>query len=322
MRNLRDLMLFLDVVKTGSFSEAARRHHVTPSAVSKAIGRLENETRARLFDRNSYQLAITPEGTAFAEALGEALSLFDDAFHRLDTAHDHATGHLRIAAITSFGEHFVVPLLPAFQRLYPDVTVEIIFNDGLPDLIGDRFDLAIRRGPISDPDTVIRRLCTIDLALVASRDYVEANDLPLTPVDLVDHQCIPIQFASRRNAKWIFVDGEGETHAVVPRGPVVVSEQPVGALIRLIEAGAGVAIIARSFVHDQLQTGTFVELLPDYDIERPVEMFIQLSGRRHTPPRVRAFVDFLADQMKSDPRLREQPSPTDKVVPIEKGKLA
>src|SRR6218665_394798 len=106
MRNIRDLLLFLEVVKSGSFSQAARRHHVTPSAVSKAIARLENETRARLFDRNSYQLPVTPEGKSFADAIGEAISLLDDAFHRLDDVHDHASGHLRISAITSFGVDF------------------------------------------------------------------------------------------------------------------------------------------------------------------------------------------------------------------------
>lgn len=303
MRNIRDLVLFLEVVKTGSFSQAARRQHVTPSAVSKAIARLENETRSRLFDRNSYQLAVTPEGKSFASAIAEALALFDDAFHRLDDVHDHASGHLRIAAIASFGEHFVVPLLPLFQRLYPDITVEIVFDEGLPDLIAEGFDLAIRRGPIGERDTVIRRLCAIDLALVASRGYVEAHGRPSVPADLADHECVAIQFASRRKAHWIFVDAADQSHAIVPRGRLLLSEQPVGALIRLIEAGAGVAMVARSFVHDRLASGEFVELLSDYRIERPVEMFVQLPGRRHTPPRVRAFVEFLVAQVQQDPRL-------------------
>lgn len=321
MRNIRDLVLFLAVVKTGSFSQAARRHHVTPSAVSKAIARLENETRARLFDRNSYQLAVTPEGKSFADAIGEAISLLDDAFHRLDDVHDHASGHLRISAITSFGVDFVVPLLPIFQRIYPDITVEIVFDEGLPDLIPEGFDLAIRRGPISERDTVIRRLCSLDLVMVASRDYVERNGQPSTIADLADHDCIAIQFASGRKAHWMLVDPQGETHAITPRGRLVVSEQPVGALISLIAAGAGVTMVARPFVHDQLASGHFVELLPDHRSERPVEMFVQMPSRRHTPPRVRAFVDFLVAQFQANPRFAAAQDIPSTVTPI-RGKSA
>lgn len=322
MRNIRDLLLFLEVVKTRSFSEAARRHHVTPSAVSKAIGRLENETRSRLFDRNSYQLAVTSEGAAFADSIAEAMALFDDAFHRLDDAHDHASGHLRIAAITSFGEYFITPLLPEFQRLYPEISLEIVFNDGLPDLIADGFDLAIRRGPIGENDTVIRRLCSIDLVLVGSRDYVDRHGRPGTPAELAEHACIPIQFASRRNASWVFIDAAGETHMIVPRGRVVVSEQPVGSLIKLVRSGAGVAMIARAFVHDRIASGELVELLPDYRIERPVDMYVQLPGRRHTPPRVRAFVDFLADRLQSDPRINATSPTGNGVISLMRGKRA
>lgn len=321
MRNIRDLLLFLEVVKTGSFSQAARRHHVTPSAVSKAIARLENETRARLFDRNSYQLAVTREGKSFADAVTEAIALLDDAFHRLDDVHDHASGHLRISAITSFGVDFVVPLLPQFQQLYPDITVEIVFDEGLPDLIPEGFDLAIRRGPISERDTVIRRLCSIDLVLVASREYVESHGQPRSLADLANHECIAIQFASGRKAHWMLVDPAGETHMITPRGRLVVSEQPVGALITLIGAGAGVAMIARSFVHDQLASGAFVELLPDHRSERPVEMFLQMPSRRHTPPRVRAFVDFLVAQLQANHRFGAGNDAPSTVTPI-RGKSA
>lgn len=308
MKQGRDLLLFLEAAKTGSFSEAARRQHVTPSAVSKAVARLENATHARLFDRNSYQLAITPEGRAFAESVQEAFALIDDAFNQLDNGGGQAAGHVRVSTIASFGRHFIAPLLTEFQAAYPQISIEIVFDDGLPDLIGDGFDLAVRRGPIAERETVVRHICTLPLALVASAEYLARRGAPAAPADLAQHECIGIQFASRRRATWIFVAPDGEVSSIAPRGRLVLSEQPVDVLIDMVAAGAGVAAIARPFVVDRIASGEFVVVLPQFRMERPVEMYVQMPGRRHVPPRVRAFVDFLVSRLRADPRLALEPA--------------
>lgn len=303
MRHGRDLEMFLEAVRTASFSEAARKLHVTPSAISKAVARLEAATRSRLFDRNSYQLAVTPEGRAFADRAAEALTLLDDAFHMLDDAQDHATGLIRVSSITSFGRHFIVPLLPDFLAQYPDVSIELVFDEGMPDLIADGFDLAIRRGPIIEQESVVRQICTLPLALVASPDYLDRAGTPKSPADLSEHECLAIQFASRRRANWIFTGKDGAISTIVPRGRIVLSEQPVDALIDVALAGQGIALVALPFVSELVAAGKLTKLLTDHRIERPADMFVQMPGRRHKPTRVRVFVDYLIERLRADPRL-------------------
>ena len=303
MRHGRDLEMFLEAVRTASFSEAARKLHVTPSAISKAVARLESATRSRLFDRNSYQLAVTPEGRAFADRAGEAMTLLDDAFHMLDDAQDHASGLIRVSSIASFGRHFITPLLPDFLAQYPDVSIELVFDEGMPDLIADGFDLAIRRGPIIEQDSVVRQICTLPLALVASPAYLTRAGVPAMPADLAEHECLAIQFASRRRASWIFTAPDGAIGTIAPRGRILVSEQPVDALIDLALMGQGIALVALPFVSELVAAGRLVVLLADHSIERPVEMFVQMPGRRHKPTRVKVFIDYLVERLRADPRL-------------------
>lgn len=309
MYDPRDLFIFAEVARRGSFSAAARQLQATPSAVSKSIARLEKALDVRLFNRNTRQMQLTETGRQFYQQLGAALEGIESAVESLDRGQRVPSGRVRISTIVSFGKHFVLPLVPAFHALYPEVELELQFDDGTPDLIQERFDLAIRRGPIREGQSVARLLCSLPLILVASPHYLARSGVPQTPQDLSNHECVSIRFPSGRFAKWVFTPA-GNRHEEPcihhPRGRLVVSEQPADTLIDAALMGAGVTAIAACFAMPWLRSGELQLLLPGYHLERNSEVFLQYPHRQHLPLKVRVFSEFLLERLRDDERLQYQ----------------
>lgn len=311
MYDPRDLFPFVEAARRGSFSAAARQLQVTPSAISKSIARLEKALDARLFQRSTRQLQLTTEGQLFFERLSGALEGIDAAVESLSEARHTPSGLVRVATIVSFGKHFVLPLVRDFHVRYPHVELELQFDDGTPDLIQGRFDLAIRRGPLREGRSVARQLCLLPLILVASPDYLAQRGIPKRPSDLIDHECVSIRFPSGRRAKWLFTargaDRRVSDHVHYPKGRLVVSEHPADTLVDAALMGAGVTAIAASFALPWLRSGELKLLLPDYRLERDSEVFIQYPHREHLPLKVQVFSEFLIERLRSDERLLCRP---------------
>lgn len=304
----RDLFPFVEAARRGSFSAAARFLQVTPSAVSKSVARLEKAIGARLFNRSTRLLQLTGEGQEFFERLGAALDGIDQAVESLGETRQGPSGLVRLATTASFGRAFVLPLVKEFLDLYPHVSLEIQFDDGTPNFMQQRFDIAIRRGPLTEGRTVARHLCTTPLVIVASPDYLARRGTPRTPADLVRHECVSIRFASGRPAKWTFVPkrkggGEGDSYTHHPQGRFVVSANPAEALLDSAMMGLGVTAIAAYFVRPFLDTGQLKLLLPNYTLERDSEIFIQYPHRELLPPKVQVLAEFLIERLRHDERL-------------------
>jgi LysR family transcriptional activator of dmlA len=306
MYDPRDLFPFVEAARRGSFSAAARHLQVTPSAVSKSIARLEKALNVSLFNRSTRQFQLTVAGQQFYERLGVALQDIENALESLDEARQTPTGLVRLSTMVSFGKHFVLPLVTDFHARYPEVALEIQFDDGTPDLIRERFDLAIRRGPLREGRSVARLLCTLPLVLVASPGYLARRGIPQSPEDLTGHECISVRFPFGRHAKWSFRAATGpieRTYVHHPQGRLVVSEQPADTLVDAALMGAGVTAIAACFALPGLRSGALKLLLPDYLLDRDSEVFIQYPHREHLPLKVRVFSDFLLDRLRDDERL-------------------
>ena len=304
----RDLFPFVEAARRGSFSAAARLLQVTPSAVSKSVARLEKALGARLFNRSTRLLQLTTEGQAFFERLGAALDDIDLAVESIGETRQTPSGLVRLATTASFGRAFVLPLVKEFLELYPQISLEIQFDDGTPNFIQQRFDIAIRRGPLTEGRTVARHLCTVPLALVASPDYLARRGIPRTPADLARHDCVSIRFASGRPAKWTFVPkrkkaGKADAYTHHPQGRFVVSDNPAEALVDSAMMGLGVTAIAAYFVRPFIDAGQLKLLLPDYALERDSELFIQYPHRELLAPKVRVFSEFLVERLRADKRL-------------------
>ena len=293
MYDPRDLFPFVEAARRGSFSAAARLLQVTPSAVIKSVARLEKAIGIRLFNRNTRQLQLTTEGQQFFERLGTALDAIDSAVESLNETRQSPAGLVRLSITASFGKAFVLPLVQEFFTRYPHVKLEIQFDDGTPNFIQQRFDVAIRRGPLREGGSVARPLCTIPLLLVASPDYLASRGVPRKPEDLANHECVSIRFPSGRPAKWTFVPrkkgaGSPDSYTHHPQGRLVVSDHPAEALVDAALMGVGVTAIAACFVMPLLRNGELRLLLPDYRLERDLEIFIQYPHRELFPPKDQA----------------------------------
>ncbi|OHV88972.1 LysR family transcriptional regulator [Mesorhizobium sp. ORS 3428] len=290
-----EIEVFVRVVEAGSFSAAARRLRMTPSAVSKLIARLEARLGARLISRSTRRLQLTPEGAAFHDN-GVRILADLDAAEREAAAGAAPRGRLRVNSYVPFGQHRLIPLLPRFLERYPEISVEAVLTDSVIDLMEERADVAIRAGPLRESRLVARKLGETRMAVVAAPSYLEARGTPRTPADLSRHNLLAFGFA-RHIDGWPFATAAGAPIVVPVAGNATVSDGEAMRLTAL--SGAGIARLARWHVEPDIVAGRLVPLLEEFNPgdEEPTHA-VYVGQGKHLPARVRAFLDFLAETVR------------------------
>jgi DNA-binding transcriptional LysR family regulator len=298
MDRIGDLGLFLRVLDLGSISAAARSLDLSVAVASQRLKRLERELGVRLLHRTTRQLHATPEGAALAEqgrALVEDLEALTGGLRQSAT---EVSGTLRVTIPASFGQQYISPLLPEFLALHPRVKLSVNLNDQILDLVGSGFDLGIRVGALGDSGLVARQLATNRRVLCASPDYLRRHGTPRTPADLATHDCLLLVGSQGRQDVWRFTDRKGREIMQRVQGRF---ESNQGELLRdAVVAGLGIALHSVWHVHEQLRAGRLQVLLPDYPIAA-TGIHAVMPQRRLVPPRVRAFVVFLASRLGEHP---------------------
>ncbi|WP_421915732.1 LysR substrate-binding domain-containing protein [Mesorhizobium sp.] len=289
-----EIEVFVSVVEAGSFSAAARKLRMTPSAVSKLIARLEARLGARLVSRSTRKLLLTPEGTAFHDN-GVRILADMAAAEREAAAGAAPRGRLRVNTYVPFGVHRLIPLLPGFLERYPEISVDLVLTDSVIDLMAERADVAIRAGPLGESRLVARKLGQSAVVVVASPSYLKAHGTPLTPADLDRHNRMGFGFV-RHVDGWPFLD-EGGSVTVPITGNTLVSD---GESMRLMTvAGVGISRLARWHVADDIAAGRLVPLLEDFNPgDGEATHAVYVGQGRHLPARVRAFLDFLVETVR------------------------
>lgn len=289
--NLASLRLFLEVAQAGGFSEAARRLGVSTSSISKSIQRLEDELGAKLLTRTTRTVSVTVEGERLVDAARRLIEDADNLTAEFSDSLESPRGRLVISAPAVFGRVWLTDRVLAFMRRYPDVEIELLFEDRQVDLAGEGVDIAIRIGQLGDsPNMVARKLFDDHVYSCASPDYLARMGTPQTPADLAHHRGIHYRI---RNTGRLFpfmfsVDGEIVRHTL---DPVLVGNS-VDALKQAAEQGLGIAQLPSFLAQAAFAAGELVEVLADYRMDRFPYSIIYLD-RRLVPPRVRAFVDFI-----------------------------
>lgn len=297
MDKVGELSVFVRVVEEGGFSSAARSMSLTPSAVSKQIGRLEDRLGARLINRTTRSLSLTPEGKAFFERCRSILTDIEDAESIVTQSHSSPRGSLRITTGVAFGRHQITPLLPEFLERFPDVNIELIKTDSIVDLVEQGIDAAIRFGELEDSSMVARFLARSRRAIVASPEYIEKHGVPKHPDDIANHNCLTFYSLPQLN-NWVF-DVNGEDYPVTPTGNF--SANNGESIYDMVIDGAGIARLAEFLVAKEVSEGKLVRVLTEYyrDIEIPVHAVY--PSRRHLSPKLRSFVDFLVEKFNPVP---------------------
>jgi DNA-binding transcriptional LysR family regulator len=293
-----EMEVFVQVVERGGFSAAARALLMTPSAVSKLVGRLEARLGTQLVHRSTRKLQLTLEGQQFYERSVRVLADIDEA-ERSASADVAPRGRVTINTSVSFGVQVLIPLVPRLIEQHPQLALDIALTDRVVDLMDERADIAIRWGALPSSDLIARRLGETALAIVGSPAYLARFGTPRKPEDLAAHR--RLDFSYRRR---------------VPDWPLLVNgrliDVPVGGSVRagdgeslrqLAVAGTGLARLSTYHVQSDLDAGRLVPVLEKYnprDIE-PIHA-VYLGKVERLPSRVRAVLDFLVAHVGRDPR--------------------
>lgn len=299
MDKLEAMRMFVRVVESGSFSQAARDLGVSQPTVSKQLAALEAKLGAQLLARNSRALTVTPAGQDYYEATVRILQDLDQVEERVTQGQSAPSGLVRVTLSPGFGRMLVIPHLPEFRRLFPGVTIEMEVSSRHVDLIEEGVDVAVRIGHLSDSSLVARHIGDMRMITLASARYLAEHGTPQTLEEFEHHERIGyvyqgdlVGWGFRVGDRQVTVDGAGAfrtNDADHVRGAVL--------------ADLGIAHHASWLFKDELASGEVVQVLerhapPAFPINAVT------AGGRRMPSRVRRFIDFLAAICAREPELR------------------
>ncbi|MCW1843974.1 LysR family transcriptional regulator [Prosthecomicrobium hirschii] len=288
-----ELATFVRVIDLGSFAAAAADRGLTASAVSKIVSRLEDRLGVRLIERTTRRLALTPEGETLLARGRDIVAAVAAAEAEVMAARGRPRGLVRVTTGTAFAKHRLVPLLPDFHALYPEIALDLAVADRRVDIIGEQIDVAIRTGPLGDSSLIARTLATSTRVVCAAPAYLARHGAPVVPAELAAHICLRLTGYARL-AEWpMRIDGR-----IVPlkvSGAITCDSADV--LRDMVLAGLGIARLAAFMIEDDLAAGRLVPLLVDHHVPEPVPITALMPPGRQSLPRVRALVDFLAARL-------------------------
>ncbi len=296
MDHLHAMRIFARVAHLGSFTKAAEQLQLPRPTVSNAVQYLEKHLKIRLLQRTTRRVALTAEGTAYYERCVRLLADLDDAETLFEDAGASPRGVIRVDLPERFALNEVIPALPAFHARYPDLRVVISTTDRFVDLVADGIDCAVRVGALSDTSLVARRIGELAQVNCASPAYLARHGTPRSPDDLPEHVAVGY-FSSRtgRELDWEYADMDtGEMHAVKMRS--IVSVNSSQAYLACCLAGLGMIQAPRDGLDAPLADGSLVEVLPEWNAA-PLPVSVVFPHGRHLAPRVRIFVDWLAQTL-------------------------
>jgi DNA-binding transcriptional LysR family regulator len=289
MDRFHELNAFIAVVEAGGFSAAARRTGDSQSGISKAIGALEKRLGVMLFNRSTRSVTLTDQGQRYYDRTKPLVDEMDEADSELSSSTLNTSGLIRIATSGTFGRLHVLPLIPELLSLNPGLQIDLVLLDFVRDMVEDRIDLAIRVGPVNDPDAVVRRVASTPLVCVGSRRYFEQHGIPRTPVELVDHNCL-LYGGLTESVNWPFVGPEGR-FSVSVRGNL--SSNSVETIRAGVLAGVGIGLFAKVSLADELRHPDVITILAEY-ISEVRDVSLIWPKRRFVPARVRRATEFFA----------------------------
>ncbi|OJA79612.1 transcriptional regulator [Burkholderia ubonensis] len=296
MDHLHAMRIFARVAHLGSFTKAAEQMQLPRPTVSNAVQYLEKHLKIRLLQRTTRHVALTAEGATYYERCARLLADLDDAETLFEDAGASPRGVIRVDLPERFALDKVIPAIPSFHARYPDLRIVMSTTDRFVDLIADGIDCAVRVGALSDTSLVARRIGELAQVNCASPAYLARHGTPRSPDDLPEHVAVGY-FSSRtgRELDWEYADMDtGEIHAVKMRS--IVSVNSSQAYLACCVAGLGLIQAPRDGLDAPLADGTLVEVLPEWNAA-PLPVSVVFPHGRHLAPRVRIFVDWLANAL-------------------------
>lgn len=295
MLDLNDIAMFVQVVRSGSFAEAARRLGMPPNTVSRRIQLLEAHLGTRLLQRSTRKLTPTSAGHDFHERCAGAVDGLLEAGQELVTGSHEPSGLVRVAAPADFLDFFQMDWVSGFLAAHPRVRLDFVLSDGKADLIAEQIDVAFRGGALRDSGFVGRQILDPrSVGMVASPAYIAAHGSPRTLQDLVDHDCV-ISAQPGGYATWRLVGPQGEEEVQVSGR---FSGNTAQALRRAAVAGLGIALLPPVMARLDVQAGVLVPVLAQYQ-PKGYGLNVLYPSRRQLPLAVSAFIDLVIEKLNA-----------------------
>lgn len=297
MSNLPDFeawAVFATVSRIGTFSGAAERLNLSQATVSKIITRLEKRTQTTLFHRTSRQLSLTESGKAMLKHAQELLNRGKNIEAEIKELSTSYRGPIRISAPMYFGINFLAKLLPNFLFNYPEIELDIQFDDKKVDLIEEAFDIALRITNLEDSTFIARRLKAIRLLLVGSPNYFKKYGKPQRPEELINHKILHYSYG-KTGLSWHFQNKEEKEIIQALPKPIYQSNN-AESFHYLLKEGIGIALQPEFYLDQALKDKTLITVMEDWQV-RPVMLNIVTPPGRLRPARVQLFMDYLAKNL-------------------------
>lgn len=291
MDQLQAMRVFARVADHGSFARAASTLDMSRAMASSYVAQLEQHLGTRLLHRTTRKVSVSPQGAIYLEHCKRILAEIEAADDQLRLARDRPQGKLRVDVPVAFGKYLLLPAIPQFTQRYPDISLEVRFNDRYVDVLAEGVDVAVRLGRLNVPDLIARRIATSRLLTCASPRYLAQAGLPRTPEDLRKHRLIGYLRDSARAVEWQFRSGKGIRRLRLPMALAFNNAEP---LTLTAMEGQGIVQQVDLLVAKAIADGRLVEILREYSCEGPVMNIVYPRATQHLA-KVRVFAEFAAE---------------------------
>ncbi len=298
---LQEMAIFVKVVETGSFSETARQMGATPSAISRAISRLEKVLGTRLLQRTTRKLRLSESGRQIYVNCLDMVNAAQAVMESSGQFHSEPQGTVRMSVPKAVGHFMLHPHMPEFFQRYPKIDVQMLLEDRYVDFIDDGVDLAIRITDHPPGGLMGRRLIEINHLLCATPQYLAEHGTPEQPQDLKQHSCIYLG-EQPADSKWKFRQGS-KTITVQVSGRY--SANHTGIRLDAALKHIGIASLPYFVARHALQDGRLIQVLPDWYFKTYYsgDAWLLYPPTRHLPPKLSVFIQFLAEKLALEPTL-------------------
>jgi DNA-binding transcriptional LysR family regulator len=296
MDKLSGLEVFVQTAVTESFVGAGRALGLTPSAVSKSISRLEERVGVRLFQRSTRSVRLTSEGQVFLDRCRRIMGEIEVAENELAAMSGKPRGRLKVGLPLAGG--LPLPVISAFMKAHPDIELDLDITDRVADVIDEGLDVVIRGSELNDSRLMSKRLGSYRVRLTATPGYLAERGEPTKPSDLAHHACLHYRYpTSGKLAAWPVRHSRTASGELALPMTIVVSS--LEALLYLARDGRGIACLPDFSVKEALETGELKTVLDRY-MTQSITFWILWPSSKQMTPKVRAFVDFVAERFKQE----------------------
>ena len=296
MDKLGLLQQFVVAVEQGGFAAAAKHLGLSPSTLSKSMARLEQSLNIKLFHRSTRQVSLTEAGNRYLITARNIIEELEQCELQLKQSNEEPKGRVKVSLPVSYGRTYVMPSLHRFIQQYPDIQLDLSFNDSYVDMMEQGIDLCVRSGTLEDRRLVARKLSPMDFLICASPDYIEKNGYPLTVTQFAEHPWIRFRYRQTGRLHPVLMPNGDNEQLCDPGRQFIVDDGE--ALVDLCAQGLGLTQIPHFIARDWLRDGRVIPILPCFRSEK-FGVYLIYPKREFLPAKVRALIDFLITETEA-----------------------